>query len=43
MVYHAEAGLGSCPWRGYVPEGEAYALGSLFIHTDYLAADAEHH
>ena len=34
-----EVVLESCRWRGYVPAGETYALGSLFTPRSYLAAN----
>ena len=37
-VYHEEVVLESCLWRGYVPAGETYALGSLFTPRSYLAS-----
>ena len=30
MVYHVEFVVESCLWRGYVPAGDTYTLGSLF-------------
>ena len=40
-VYHEEVVLESCRWRGYVPAGETYALGSLFTPRSYMASVVE--